>query len=244
MKHFLAFIFGFLTLMTNGQNRLVPGKNGIERKWIKEEEYQMTWYAMKDTSKYEIGKVGTKLTLDKDRVIIVTEVHMKQMKSPWIDSTVASAESLKPIYHSSYNGQREMTLNFGKIVSGYYFDKVKDANTIINDTTNEGYFDSNIYPTLIRWLKLSEGFKQDIAIYDYNPAIKNKVIKASVQNVKKGIYQSKNSGVHDVWIVTVSDEIDGSSNGESTYYIDTDNRKLWMQEINIPGRKMMMQLIE
>jgi hypothetical protein len=244
MKHLLTLIFGFLTSMTNGQNKLIPGENAIEKKWIKNEEYKMTFYAMKDTTKYEIAKVATKIAFDKSSVIVITEVSMKQLKFPWIDSTIASAATLEPIYHSSYNEQRDMTLNFGKIVTGIYFDKVKNSTTIINDTTKEDYFDSNIYPTLIRWLQLREGYKQDIAIYDYDPTIKGKVIKASVQNVKKGIYQSKNSGVHPVWIVTVSDEIAGSSNGKSTYYIDTNTRKLWMQEMDIRGSKMMMQLIE
>lgn len=98
--------------------------------------------------------------------------------------------------------QRDMVLNFGKVVTGFYYDKMKDEKTIIGDTTKTGYFDSNLYPILLGWLPLSETYKQDISIYDYNPSAKIGVIKASVKNVssstiktdKNGSYVSVNAG--------------------------------------------------
>jgi hypothetical protein len=94
---------------------------------------------------------------------------------------------------------------------------------------------------LITWIPLKEGYKQDISIYDYNPSGKIGVIKASVKNVVSGIYKSNKTGNRNVWVVTVTDEIGNGKDDFMIYYIDKTNRKLWKQEINAGGRKMIMQ---
>ena len=243
MKLIGLLILSFLALMTNAQTKLVPAKNVVEKKWLTDQKYQMAWYALRDTAKSEIGKITTEISNAGNKITVITQVNLARRNAPWTDSTVALAENLQPVYHSSYNAQRDMTLHFGKVVTGYYNDKVKKVLTNIQDSTKEGYFDSNLYPTLITWLPLKEGYKQDIAIYDYNPAARIGVLKASVLEVKKGTYESTVSGVHDVWIVTVVDEI-GGADSKMVYYIDRTNRKLWKQEINAGGRKMLMLLIE
>jgi hypothetical protein len=204
----------------------------------------MTWYALRDTVKFEIGTVSTQIITGQKNLSLITRVNMKNMKTAWIDSTIADIKTLQPIYHASYNGQRDMALHFGKIVTGYYNDKMQKKNTLISDTTTKDYFDSNIYPTLISWLPLKDGYTQDISIYDYNPSAKIGVIKASVKDVKSGTYNSIKSGVRNVWVVTVSDEISNDANAVSTYFIDKADRRLWKQEINAGGRKMLMQLTE
>jgi hypothetical protein len=244
MKYILTAIVICSTLFTNAQKTLVPAKNVVDKKWIKNQSYQMDWYMLKDTVRKEFGKLTTTISSDKNTITVVTQVKLKQMKTPWVDSTVAEKNTLKPIRHSSYNEQRDMVLNFGKVVTGFYNNKIKKQQTEIIDTDNEAYFDSNLYPTLIAWLHLKEGYKQDIAIYDYNPDVKMGVIKAFVKEVKKGTYESKNSGTRNVWIVTVTDEIGNGENGVSTYYIDALDRKVWKQEINAGGRKMEMVLVE
>jgi len=201
----------------------------------------MVWYALRDTTTVEIGKVTTQISKDKKILTVITRVNMNNMKTPWVDSTVADLRTLKPIRHSSYNMQRDMVLHFGKIVTGFYDDKMKKNKRIINDTTKAGYFDSNLYPVLIGWLPLDNNYKQEISIYDYNPSAKIGVIKAYIKNVLSGTYQTDKRGIRDVWIVTVFDEI---GNGVSTYYFDKEDRKLWKQEIDANGRKMMMKLVE
>ncbi len=103
------------------------------------------------------------------------------------------------------------------------------------------YFDSNIYPSLITWLPLAEGYRQDISMYDFNPNGKTGLLKAMIKEVKKGIFVSAKTGSHDVWIVSVSDEIAASV---STYFIDIADRRLWKQEVNAGGRKMILESIE
>ena len=244
MRAIITTILTFITLLGVTQTILTPGKNSFEKKWLKNDTYQMKWFAMKDTVQFEIGEVSTQILTDKNYLTIVTEVKMKNSKTPWIDTTIANISTLTPIRHASYNMQRDMVLNLGKIVTGYYKDKMKKSKTIVNDTTNSVYFDSNLYPVLIGWLPLANNYKQDISIYDYNPSAKIGVIKASVKNVSSSTYQTYKNGIRNVWVVTVSDEIGNGENGVSTYYFDKADRKLWKQEIYANGRKMMMKLVE
>ena len=239
--------FSLLTLASftsDAQNLLIPSKKSFDKKWVKNATYQMTWYALKDTVKYEMGKVTTQISADKTNLTVITQVSMKNMKTPWVDSTIANIKTLKPVRHASYNMQRDMVLNFGEIVTGFYNDKMKKSSMVVNDTTNGEYFDSNLYPVIIGWLPLYNGYKQDISIYDYNPSAKIGVLKASVKDVTSGVYQSEKNGIRNVWLVTVSDEIGNGENGVSTYYFDKLDRKLWKQEIDANGRKMLMKLVE
>lgn len=41
----------------------------------------MTWYALKDTAKFEMGKVTTQVSIDKQNLTIVTSVSMINMKT-------------------------------------------------------------------------------------------------------------------------------------------------------------------
>jgi hypothetical protein len=244
MRLILVTFLTIATLTSKAQIVLTPTKKAFDKKWINNSTYQMTWYALKDTAKFEIGKITTQILIDKSNLTVVSQVSMKNMKTPWVDSTVANLKTLKPIRHSSYNTQRDMVLNFGKIVTGFYDNKTMKNRTIINDTTKSDYFDSNLYPVLIGWLPLDNNYKQDISIYDYNPSAKIGVIKASVKNVSSSTYQTDKNGVRNVWVVTVSDEIGKGENGVSIYYFDKTDRKLWKQEMDANGRKMMMKLVE
>jgi hypothetical protein len=244
MKLLLLSILAIISFAAHSQSLLTPSKKSFEKEWIKNSSYQMTWYALKDTSKFELGKVTTQILTDKKNLTIVTNVNMKNMKTAWVDSTIADTKTLKPIRHASYNMQRDMVLNFGEIVTGFYNDKMKKSTSIINDTTHTGYFDSNLDPVLIGWLPLADNYKQYISIYDYNPAAKIGVIKASVKNVTSSTYLTDKNGLRNVWVVTVSDEIGKGENGVSTYYFDKADRRLWKQEIDANGRKMMMKLVE
>jgi len=240
MKYFLSLVL-FASMGVSAQTALIPGKNSFEKKWIKPMQYQMTWYALKDTAKIELGSISTEIQTTSDQLTMITQVSMKGAKSPWTDSSVANLKDLSPVYHSSYNGQRDMVLQFGKVVSGYYLDKTKKKNTEVNDTTRQSYFDSNLYPYLLSLLPLKEGYRQEINIYDYNPSGKIGVIKGWVTEVKSGTYASTNSGTREVWMVTVKDEIaSGPVETTSVYCFDKTDRKLWRQDITIGARKMAM----
>jgi hypothetical protein len=239
LKSTAALLFAFATLTAKAQARLEPGKNSFQSKWITDEQYDMKWYAVKDTMKIEIATIATSVAKGKKNVTIITEVKMKRNPAPWIDSTVADISTLQPIMHSSYNAQRDMSLRFGKIVTGFYNDKLKKTNVAVSDTITAPYFDSNIYPALVRWLPLKDGYTCEIPIYDYRPD-KSGVIKATVTKVESGVYNSPKSGSRNVWQVTVTDEISGDNSGYSIFYIDKEDRRLWQQEVSAGGRKMLI----
>lgn len=221
--------------------QLRPAPESFEKKWVKPETYNMTWFALRDTAKIEIGRVSTRINENEGQIVVISTVDMKGMKGTWIDSSICEKTTLRPIRHASYNQQRDMVLNFDKVVTGFYTDKREGKNTFINDTTRTTYFDSNLYPILVRWLPLKDGFTQKIAIYDYNPSAKIGVISASVNGVSSATYDSQKSGSRDVWVVDVTDEI---SNGKSQYFVDKADRRLWKQTMEAGGRKMMMVFIE
>jgi hypothetical protein len=240
MKIIFAAIVSLFFLTAGSQTPLVPGKKSFDKKWIKNQSYQMNWYASRDTVKVQIGEVSTRILADKKHLAVITVVKMKNSKEPWIDTTIAAIETLSPVYHSSYNVQRNIALNFGEIVTGFYHDKIKLQHSNISDTTSAAYFDSNIYPLLISWLPLKEGFTQTISIYDYNPSGTQGVMKAQIKEVKSGVLETTLSGSQPVWIVTVTDEISYQAGNFIVYYLGKEDRKLWKQEINAAGRKMIL----
>jgi hypothetical protein len=202
MRIIMSVLFTILFLHTYAQKVIVPGKKSFQKKWIVPEQSTMVWHGIRDTSTFEIGKVVITIAPKGNELLVINEVKMKHSKSKWIDSTSANLATLQPIHHSSYNMQRDMVLNFGNPISGYYNDKLKKQNTTIHQAVDSPYFDSNLYPTLVRWLPLKEGYTSTIAIYDFNPAAKIGLLKAYVKEVKSGTYQSKNAGNRNVWVVT------------------------------------------
>lgn len=230
----LAILLTFTFLATSAQVTLVPGKNAFEKKWISNTQYKMKWLAVKDTSKFEVAEVQTKFIKQKNKLTVITNVKMKNSAEPWIDTTIAYVSTLKPIYHSSYNKQRDMIINFGPTVTGIYKDKIKNEELTIYDKPTRYYFDSNIYPVLIGWLPLKDGYTRNIAIYDYVPGNEKSIREASITEVESQKFKTK-AGLRAVWVVTIVDK-----QSKYIFYFDKHDRTLWKQEINAGGRKMLM----
>ena len=238
----LSLLFILLSAsFCEAQNVSLNGNNRFEKKWVAPETYQMRWYLQRDTQLIEMGLVKTAIQVESKSLLVITTVRMRNAKSDWIDSSMAEKAGFKPIFHSSYNMQRDIVLKFGKIVRGVYNDKTKNTSVLINDTTHADYFDSNLYPYLIRLLPLKEGFTTSIPIYDFNPDGKKGVLSAVVKAVVSGKI-SQHGQEKEVWMVTVTDEIVADNSAYSTYYIGNADRKLLRQEMNIRGRKMVMLL--
>jgi hypothetical protein len=242
MKNFLLLIFSiFISLSSLSQDsNITPLNNCFDSNLIKTESYEMTWFMEAGTSKIEIGKIKTEIKRTEKNITIINSVKMKQAPTEWIDSTVAYINNLKPIYHSSYNQQRNMVLNFNKKVTGYHIDKKTNIKSEISEMTASSYFDSNMYPQLIRWLPLKNGFQKTISIFDYNPTAKTGIMKAFIKNVVRGKVPGNEDS--DVWIVKVTDDITDNK-AIMTFFIDVNTRKIIRQEMNMQGRKMIMELI-
>lgn len=243
MRELFIVISQFLFFFCQGQNTLKPQEHIFEKKWMVPEKYQMTWYAQKDTQLMELAVITTETAISSKHITVITRVKMKNSSTPWTDSSIALKKSFKPVYHSSYNIQRDMALSFGKVVTGYYSDKMKNTSIKVFDRVAADYFDSNLYPYLIRLLPLREGYTATIPVYDFNPNGKKGVMNAFVKKVESGLIKNNDKDLA-VWIVTVTDELSPDNNSFSTYYIGKQDRKLWKQEINNAGRRMVMLVKE
>lgn len=51
----------------------------------------MIWYGLRDTSRFEMGRVATDVNAGKKYLTVVTNVRLKNMKAPWVDSTANRA---------------------------------------------------------------------------------------------------------------------------------------------------------
>lgn len=238
-------VFLILLIMSSAnffaQKTFSPNNVKLESKFIKDEISNAIWYAEKGDQKIEIGKISTKTKkVDKATLLIETTVKMNQAPDkPWVDSTLVKISNFQPIYHSSYNLSRDMSLKFEKNnVTGYYLDKKTQKKDQIEENVSEGYFDSNSYPALLRYLPLKEHYSTEMPIFDYNPTAKKGVIKAYIEDVNKGELNGKK-----VWIVKTTDDIQDRKT-IVTYYMDIDTREVLKQEIDSNGRKMVMETVK
>lgn len=238
-------IFLILLVMSSAnffaQNTLSPNNVKLESKFIKNETSNAIWYAQQGDQKMEIGKITNEVKkVDKTTLLIKTTVKMNQAPDkPWVDSTLVKISNFQPIYHSSYNMMRDMTLKFDKNkATGYYLDKKNQKKDQIDEKISTEYFDSNSYPGLIRFLPLKEHYSTEMPIFDYNPAAKKGVVKAYIEDVNKGELNGKK-----VWIVKVTDDIQDRKT-IVTYYLNSDTREVLKQEIDSNGRKMVMETVK
>jgi len=237
MRTFLILLIISGANFFSAQNILSPGNVKLDLKYIQDESSEVSWSMENAGSKIEIGKVSTDFTkLNKKELLIKTTVKMKQSPEAWVDSTIVRISDFQPIYHSSFNSMRNMSIRFNKNkATGYYLDKKTQKKDVIDEVTTSPYFDSNAYPALIRFLPLKENYTTEISIFDYNPTAKKGIIKAYIEKVEKTEYNGKK-----VWIVKTTDDIQDRKT-ESIYYIDINSRKVLKQEIYAAGRKMIME---
>lgn len=238
----LLFILGASTQATSQEIPLRPQNNPADMNLLKSETSKMSWFMVKDSIEIKIGDVHTEIRKEKDSVFFITTVVMKQSPSKWVDSTVVRAHNFEPIYHSSFNQQRDMVLKFDEKITGYYLDKHTNTKTQISEEAHKPFFDSNMYSQLIRLLPLKNGYSNTISIFDYNPKSKIGVITATIKNTEKSTTEH-NGELKQIWKVETTDEISDNS-ATSTYFIDRSTRKILKQEIDFGGRKMVMKLIE
>lgn len=240
--YILLFTFGISIQGFCQEALLSPLNNPANKNLIKSETSEMAWFMLKDSLKIQLGNVQTQIQKEKEKINIITTINLKQSSTRWIDTTIVDIQNFKPIYHSSFNQQRDMVLKFGEKITGYYLDKKTKSKTKIYEEVNTPFFDSNFYPQLIRLLPLKNGYSNTISIFDYNPTAKIGVITATVRSTEE-ITIDFNGQKRQVWKVETTDDISNNT-AKSTYYIEISTRKILQQEIDFGGRKMLMELVE
>ncbi len=229
---FLTMLFSF------GQQNINPKIISINPDLIKDETYTMKWYMIVDTLKHELGSVVTKIQKSGEKLTIITDVKLPQATKPWVDSTVVAIRDFSPIYHSSYNQNRDMAINYGKNVTGYHIDHKTGDKIELNESPTISFFDSSSYLQLIRFLPLAEGYTCTLDIFDFNPNAKTGTMAVHIKDVSSTQFTTK-TGEREVWKVYVTDDI-SDNQANIFYYIEKSTGILLQQEVDITGRKMVM----
>jgi hypothetical protein len=223
------------------QNKLVPSTSLITNRTIQAERQTATWYLWQDTTRREIGTVTTIIdpAFQGNKVLVVQQIALKGSPAAWADTTVVLQSTMAPVYHSSFNGQRNMVLRFdGKQIDGYYKKQQDPVATSVHDQIDEPFFDSNFYPQLIRFLPLETGYQAVIPIYDYNPG-KHGLLFARIVDVREMALKNKTGQETPCYAVRVSDDI--SPESQMVHYISKANRALLKSEIVIGTRRMSIE---
>lgn len=231
----LAFFIMFISF---GQQNINPKNISINLDLIKDETYTMKWYMIQDTLKHEIGTIDTKIQRNGENIIIITDVNLPQSTKPWVDSTVVKMKNFSPIYHSSYNQNRDMAINYGMKVTGYHVDHKSGDKIELNESPTISFFDSSAYSQVIRFLPLAEGYTCTLDIFDFNPNAKTGTMAVHVKDVSSAQFTTK-TGEREVWKVYVTDDI-SDNQANIYYYIEKSTGILLQQEVDITGRKMVM----
>ncbi len=223
MKKLVILLFAMSCKFVWAQDLVQPGGKAVQAKWIRDDQYSMKWYSVRDTMRNELGKINTTVSVKDGRIYIVTDVVMKKATGSWLDSTVADARTISPIYHSSRNARRHMAIYYDKTITGYYQDNISGKTDQVHDEISSPYFDSNIYTSLLAWLPLQAGYKATIPVYDYNSAQKHGLVNIVINGVKEEKYTMPDNSSVDVYVLDV---MDGIIESPSTYYISKKDRQV------------------
>lgn len=210
------------------QTLLKPGDNTIEKKWLKNTTYEMTCFAVTGKQLAEVSSFTIHVNANDRTLAVYTTLTMYSTKEQWLDTSIADARTLKPVYRSSFNPNRQYSLNYGQEVTGYYSDNQSKKKIPVKDPVTETFFDSYLYPYLLGTLPLTSGYRARLSVYDYKPENKSNIKSTHIEEVKSNMYNSEMTGEHKVWQVSVLEEATGE---KYEYYIDKDSRKLWKIEI-------------
>jgi hypothetical protein len=237
MKHLLTLVLLIISSNIFAQH-IVPGSPAIDKSLLKPASYKMIWFALNGNEKREIGETKIDILINDETLTVIQEVFLKNAPVKWIDTTIAKAGSLIPVYHSSTNMMRDMALTFGPDgVKGHYTDKRKNQTAVINDSIKESYFDSNLYTYLIAWLPLQENYRTTLPIYNYSDATTHGIGYVKIDGVTEAKYKLLSGASVSIYEVSVIDPI---VNNTTRYYIGKENRNIYQVDAQTPRGTMQM----
>lgn len=228
MRTISVIFFVFLKLNTNAQSLIKPGDNSFDKNFIKSSHYEMAYFAVSGRQTVEISSFDVEVKVNGKTISVYTRINSPAGNSIWSDTSIADIHTLKPIYRSSNNSDKQYHIKYGTAIEGDYHDKRSNKNSQIRDKNNGDFFDSFIYPYLLGALPLTSGYKVILPVYEYKPEAKSMISNTRITEVKSSMHRSEITGEHAVWQVSVFEE---GTNVKYEYYIDKESRKLWKVEI-------------
>ncbi|OBX20943.1 hypothetical protein LX77_01441 [Gelidibacter algens] len=230
MKNLVTALAFLATFLAKGQTNPNFDFN-FETKWIKNENYTTIFYTVNDTIKTEIGRMNNTVQIEDGFITQSMILKSKMFKNDFIDITTCHATTLKPVFHSSFNDQRIITVAYNQGINAIYKslndDKIKTYFQPIKE--NISFIESSQYQNAVMWLPLKEGYSQKIKTFNYDPNSETGFSEVQIRKVSSENYQTEKSGLRSVWKVIV---IYGSKESVSVHYIDKEDRKLWKTEVN------------
>lgn len=228
MRTISVIFFVFLKLNTNAQSLIKPGDNSFDKNFIKSTHYEMAYFAVSGRQTVEISSFDVEVKVNGKTISVYTRINSPAGNSIWSDTSIADILTLKPIYRSSNNSDKQYHIKYGTAIEGDYHDKRSNKNSQIRDKNKGDFFDSFIYPYLLGALPLTSGYKVILPVYEYKPEAKSMISNTRITEVKSSMHRSEITGEHAVWQVSVFEE---GTNVKYEYYIDKESRKLWKVEI-------------
>lgn len=225
---FYTLLLNTITACSFSQNLLTPGGNIFNKKFIASSKYEMACFAFSGQKMVEVSSFTVEVRTNTKTTAVYTTLTMLSNNEQYIDTSIADANTFKPVYRSSNNPNRILSLKYDREITGYYFDKQTKKKNQVREPVNHAFFDSYIYPYLLGSLPLTAGYRANLTVYDYKPENTNNIKATRIEEVKSNMFKSEITGEHKVWQVTVFEE---ASNEKYEYYIDKDTRKLWKIEI-------------
>lgn len=234
MRMISIIFFAFASLNANAQSLLKPGDNSINKNFIKSTHFEMAYFSVSGRQTVEISSFDAEISVNGKTISVYTRLSLPTGNTMWTDTSIADVTTLKPIYRSSNNSDKQYHIKYGNKIEGYYYDKQSKKGFQVKENSKGDFFDSFIYPYLLGALPLTSGYKALLPTYEYKPGAKSNVSNTRITEVKSSMYKSDITGEHAVWQVSVFEE---GTNVKYEYYIDKESRKLWKVEILAPNGK-------
>lgn len=240
MKFFISFTILFLlsTGACFSQNLLTPGDKSLDVKKLKSSTYEMELYAQSKSGYVPVGSYTVTVKPAVKTIAVYTVLKMYSNNEKYIDTTVADAATLAPIYRSSTNPAKDMVLKYGKVITGHYLDKAKGKRTEVKETAGGVIFDSYIYPYVFAAMPITLGYRAKMPVFECKPGNNSNFKSTFIESVNNNVYKSQFSGEHKVWQVHVYEE---GTNDKYDYFIDKDNSRIWKIEVSAgDGQKYLL----
>lgn len=226
----LILTFSLLSLTAFSQKMVEPGSKSVNTKYIKPQKSLFTVYYVKDTSWVKQGLVTYDIVLTNNQLSLTNSYTPKDNSFSTVRTSVADAQTLKPITYISDAKETKVDLNFGESITGNYYSKKTKKNKKLNLHPKEVFFDWVWTDHLIGTLPLDVGYKARFPQFYYNDDSGVFVEYYTIKEVKSFVYNSPRTGKHDAWLVTVLEE---TSNAIYNYIIDKKDHRLWQREMSM-----------
>lgn len=217
-------LFLFCSLSVHSQIVLKPGENTFDKQFLKNSNYEMACFVVRDGKEMEVSSFSVRVHKTPELLSVFTSLKMYSTGEQWLDTSIADANTLEPVYRSSFNPDRELRLKFDREITGYFVNKKAKERILINEKVKEPFFDGYIYPYLLLALPLTSGYKGNMPVYDFKQGNNSHFKTTRIEEVKSSMYKSEMTGEHQVWQVTVFEEATGE---KYHYFIDKKDRRLW-----------------